>query len=1326
MKNLTIRLQLFALAVVLMAMLIANIASAQTSYNGGGFTIPNGNPSGVSSTINVPANYTITKATVAVGISHDRIGDLVFTLTAPDGRQLKFIDRPRRYPGSTLYCTLGLSGSYTFADGSYAGLESACDLYTGIYTNFPVGTYLPKDSFSFFIGGKSQGNWTLNVSDNDNATAVTGSVGSWTLTLTPSLSGGGVTDPADYWTSEDITFLDGTVSAGVLTVQVQTRNLLNDFNLHDLQIFMDTDQNPNTGDAKTGEIAGADYRISASTGFINSFVLYQLPTQNSGVAIGTNFSNIPGASGTVSANVLTLKLPVTAINNTTAVDLFALIYDPDPYDVWGNGDRCPDSGALNTSTTTTVVRRPAYPVDFTFTDVSGAGTQDLTSARFRTFDDQFQIVLTFASAVDTRNTFYDLAAIIKMDSDRNILTGFRMMGLDVPTWGADVELSFTISNKTPVVLLNVGLLSDYLNFRPPTNDGRWQAVGNQLILTASLSVFDAWFWLNQNNQNIATRRQTDGRMITSVSASKLLLPPIDFMPENGKAFDLSLGQEIAPLAWDPAQTVSAADPVETGVGGEDFIQIDAEIVSGNLVVKGILSKWQPTDHDNWFIVYLDTDMNVNTGVAVSNNMTPGQPAIGADYQIHVFSVDGVPIFYSAKLLRPDNALESHDAMLYVSPASLGPGYFTVTMPLANIGNPSQFRFYVAAGRTNLYITEFAPPAPMTFSVPPAISLNDVTVTEGNSGTINASFTATLSAASTQTVTATYATANGTAIAPGDYTAASGTLAFAAGTTAQTITVSVKGDVLDEANETFLVNLTNPTNATLGDAQGQCTITDDDAAPTLAINDVTVTEGNTGTVTAVFTVSLSAASGQQVTVNYATANGTATANMDYIPRTTGTITFSPGTKVRTVGVAVNGDVIDEVNETFFVNLTSPTNATIADNQGQGTIADDDLPPTLSINDASVAEGNSGTVTAVFTVSLSTISGQQVTVNYSTASGTATANKDYIPRSTGTITFSPGTIIRTVGVAVYGDIVVESNETFFVNLTNPVNATMADAQGLGTIVNDDVLFNPTDDAYVKSTAATSNFDTATTLQLQQSTTILNSYLKFVVSGLSSPVKSAKLRLKVTVSDTSGGSVYAVSNNYLGTTTAWTQSGLNYGNAPSMSGLPLSSVGTVFVNQIVEFDVTAAITGNGTFSFGMKNASIAAVQYSSKEGAAKPELLIQITPSTATAAPSAAAESDTAIAKIAAGVEQLPQSLALAPNYPNPFNPATTISYSIPEDMNATLKVYNMAGQEVATLAEGYHERGVYNVTFEASRFTSGVYFAVLQAGAARQVRRMTLVK
>src|SRR6185503_5315514 len=139
------------------------------------------------------------------------------------------------------------------------------------------------------------------------------------------------------------------------------------------------------------------------------------------------------------------------------------------------------------------------------------------------------------------------------------------------------------------------------------------------------------------------------------------------------------------------------------------------------------------------------------------------------------------------------------------------------------------------------------------------------------------------------------------------------------------------------------------------------------------------------------VRLSAISSDVVNVNFATADGSATAASDYVA-TNGLLTFAAGVTNQSITVSVIGDVINEANETFFVSLFGSTNATISDSQAVGTITNDDSVPILSINDVSVVEGDSGSATLLFTVSLAPAGGQTVTVNFATADGTATAGSD----------------------------------------------------------------------------------------------------------------------------------------------------------------------------------------------------------------------------------------------------------------------------------------------------------------------------------------------
>jgi probable HAF family extracellular repeat protein len=220
---------------------------------------------------------------------------------------------------------------------------------------------------------------------------------------------------------------------------------------------------------------------------------------------------------------------------------------------------------------------------------------------------------------------------------------------------------------------------------------------------------------------------------------------------------------------------------------------------------------------------------------------------------------------------------------------------------------------------------------------PIVNVGNASVTEGHAGTSVATVTVSLSRASSQPVSVSFSTANGTA-SVSDYQATSGTVIFNPGETSKPITVLVNGDRIGEANETFSVNLSSATGgATLGDATGAVTIADDEARVT--IGDVTRNEGNSSTTPFAFTVTLSAATDIPVTMNFTTADYQAKAADDYIAQT-GSLTFHPGETIKTITIAVRGDRKAELGEMFFVNLSSVSGGFSSDWSGVGLIRNDD--------------------------------------------------------------------------------------------------------------------------------------------------------------------------------------------------------------------------------------------------------------------------------------------------------------------------------------------------------------------------------------------------
>ncbi len=313
------------------------------------------------------------------------------------------------------------------------------------------------------------------------------------------------------------------------------------------------------------------------------------------------------------------------------------------------------------------------------------------------------------------------------------------------------------------------------------------------------------------------------------------------------------------------------------------------------------------------------------------------------------------------------------------------------------------------------------------------------VLEGNAGTQNALVTVRLSEPHPNSVTVNYSTADGTATAGSDYNAVSGKLTFAKGETSKTILVPVRGDRVVEPDESFRVQLSNPTKGTsIANGTGVVAIVDDE--PRISISDASGMEGNSGTTAFTFTVSLSAAYDVPLTVNYATADGTATTDGgDYAP-VSGTLTFQPGQPTsQTIQVLVNGDRQFEQNETFLVNLTTPNSyAAVSKAVGVGTIIDDE--PRISITDA-YNYGDYSPFT--FTVSLSAASSEVVTVDFTTADGTALAGVDYAFTS-GTLTFQPGVTAMTIPVDVL-DPTYADNKYFTVQLSNASTNALISNQG-----------------------------------------------------------------------------------------------------------------------------------------------------------------------------------------------------------------------------------------------------------------------------------------
>jgi CSLREA domain-containing protein len=424
--------------------------------------------------------------------------------------------------------------------------------------------------------------------------------------------------------------------------------------------------------------------------------------------------------------------------------------------------------------------------------------------------------------------------------------------------------------------------------------------------------------------------------------------------------------------------------------------------------------------------------------------------------------------------------------IYASPTCNSSGFgegkvYIGTTTVTTIGNNGTFTFNSVAFNVGQYVTatvtDLGPLNTSEFSqckqvaAPPtagSIAFSSAAYSVNEDGLL-ATITVARTGGNAGAVSVHYQTGGGTGTANTDYSPVSGTINWADGDTAsKTFTIPLVDDNLDEPDETVGMTLSNPTGgATLGNqSTATLTIIDNDPPVVVNIADVSHAEGNSGTTDFVFNITLSAVSGKTVSFDYATvAGGTAISGIDYVP-VGGTVTVPAGSVSQTVTVFVSGDTTIEPNETFFVQLSNPVNATLGKAKGTGTIVNDDgvAAPIVQFSSAtySVQEALAATI---ITVTRSGDSSGTTTVDYATADGTATQLGDY-ELTSGTLTFAPGETSKTFPVLINEDSYLEGTETVSLTLSNVTGGASLGAQSTAVLsISDDSpesATNPNDEA------------------------------------------------------------------------------------------------------------------------------------------------------------------------------------------------------------------------------------------------------------------------
>jgi len=481
---------------------------------------------------------------------------------------------------------------------------------------------------------------------------------------------------------------------------------------------------------------------------------------------------------------------------------------------------------------------------------------------------------------------------------------------------------------------------------------------------------------------------------------------------------------------------------DTAVEGNETVNLQLSGVTGATLGSPTTAAASITDNDNppaGTLAFVGTSASVNeNGTSVTLTLrrsggsfgavglvystANGNATAGSDYT----AASNVPVNWT----NGDTADKTIAIPIANDAVFEGPETFTVAL-----GSPSGG---ASIGGTN----------PLTVTInestaAPSFSINSITVNE-NAGT--ATLTVTKSGSTTQQHQVSFTTLNGTATAGADFTGISTpvTLTFAAGVTTQSVAITLLDDsVYEGSSENFTVNLSAPTGgATISSGTGTVTLMENDPAPFFTINDVTVNEGGTASIT----VTKNNATALTHHVNYQSADGNAIATFDYNPIALAQLTFAAGDVTKTIQVNAISDTQFETPEFYNINLSGADNgATISDPFGQVNINETNLQPMFSISPASATEGSS----LGFTISLSGNSSAQHEITYTTSNGTATAGSDYTA-VTSSHRFAVGETSSVFSVITQNDGVFEGSETFTVTLSNPTNgAGISVGSATGTI-------------------------------------------------------------------------------------------------------------------------------------------------------------------------------------------------------------------------------------------------------------------------------------
>jgi hypothetical protein len=559
---------------------------------------------------------------------------------------------------------------------------------------------------------------------------------------------GGLWDAVEYPNlSADISYSDARItSAGqqrILTVSIGFSNV-SVANAPALDVYLDSDRNPATGDARQGHIAGAEFRIeTVLLGFSDFAQVFRLPTQAGGQE--TLLGQVPVARDQL--GLFHISVDTFFLDGTSDANVLAFARRNQPNRVAGNGDRAPDFGWLQSGDQSTAaqVAVPRYgrtvfqTLNDPIGDTATFGTLDIVQTNYRSVVDQIEVITTFAQGFDPTSISHpNVFGAYQFDSDRSAATGGIRFDTEIPSFGGDAQLIFQFAAGTPVHTFQYDpTASDSLVLGETNSDGRWYVIGNHFYVQFSQFAIDP-FIVDSTGPVIVPpgietatttlhRAAHDGRAI--VKSYLLAAAVADAAPDGQNAWDAQSGRVLAPLAFN--QPVSAADPLELS----PFLPVEltgvaAEVVRDNLIVRGFLGTFLNTTFDANYRVLIDIDSSSATGFRISDPLNPLN-TVGADYVMDLFAIDGgIAQVTFANLVRSNGTRTLHEALVSFQPmpvAGTG-GSFTTTIPLellrvGSVPLGDEIRLLVSSGQVGAAgNVDVAPPSALVVTAAPRAPL----------------------------------------------------------------------------------------------------------------------------------------------------------------------------------------------------------------------------------------------------------------------------------------------------------------------------------------------------------------------------------------------------------------------------------------------------------------------------------------------------------------------------------------------------------------------------------------------------------------------------